>query len=118
MLHHVAETENVRADNGRLTRHRFEQRDSERRLRRRARIDGAVRVVAGSRPEHRADKRDVGIAPGCAIVVIAQRAVANDHELRLAAAAADFLERFNQRGEAVARIESAEEENHRHVACG
>ena len=63
----VAEAEDVGAHDRRLARHRLEQRDAERRLRRRAGVDGAVRVVARTPLEHGADERDVLVAaaPAC-----------------------------------------------------
>src|SRR3954469_10406968 len=76
----VAEAENVRADDGSLAGHRLEQRDPERRFRRRARIDGAVRVVAWPALEDRADEDDVRIAVGLLVVVLAKWSVANDDE--------------------------------------
>jgi hypothetical protein len=47
----------------------------------------------------------------------AKRPVADDDELRLAVPPADFLKRFDERGESIARIESPEEENDRDIGA-
>jgi hypothetical protein len=49
--------------------------------------------------------------------MLAQRSISHDHELGLAAFAADFLERLDERGQSVARIESAQEENDGNVGA-
>ena len=80
----VAEAENVGANDRRLARHRFEQRDAERRLRRWAGVHGAVRVVARTSLEHGADEDDVADRRSALLVVVlAQWTVADDDELRL-----------------------------------
>src|SRR5436305_9408084 len=81
--HHVAEAENVRANDGSLARHGFEQRNPKRRFRSGARIDGAARVIARTSFEHCTSKDDIGVAAGEPVIVIAQRTIAHDHELGL-----------------------------------
>src|SRR5690349_7158166 len=47
--------------------------------------------------------------------MLTQWTISDYNELGLAISAPYFLERFDQRRQSVARIESAQEENHRHI---
>ena len=49
--------------------------------------------------------------------MFAQRSVTNDDELRFAMRSLHFLECFDQRRQAIPRIESAEEKNDRNVVA-
>src|SRR6185437_6820928 len=58
-----------------------------------------------------------GVVTSCAEVMLAERTVTNDYELCFALFAAHALERIDERGESVARVETAEEENGWNVAA-
>src|SRR5438874_10184368 len=92
----IAESKDIGAHDRRLARHRLEQCDAERRLRRWARVHGAVRVIARPALEHRADEDDVRIATREAIIVIAQGTVSNDDELRAAGSAFHASKRLDE----------------------
>src|SRR6266513_1685650 len=111
VFYYVAEAVDVGADDRRLAGHRFEECNAEGCLGGGTRVHRAVGVVAGSFAEHRADEGDVGISASGAVVMLPQWTVANDDELSTAVSPANFLERFDESGEAVARIKSAEKEN-------
>ena len=111
----VAEPEDVRADDRRLTRHGFEQRDAERGFGGGTRIHGAVRVIRGAPLENRTDKRNVRVAGGLSVVVLAQRSVAHDDQLRATPASLYALEGVDERRQPIARVEASEEEYRRNV---
>src|SRR4051812_36173193 len=68
-------------------------------------------VIARTTFQHGANELDV-LVPSCLLVVVlAERSITNNDELRLAALSLHLPEGVDQRGQAVARIEASEEEN-------